>query len=902
MGNNKYGETKMKIRTAVLLMILMIFAAMKVSGPAYSADAGKEKKPAYLDYTLPTDARVADLVTRLTNEEKVSLMHNTSAGVPRLNIKPYEVWNEALHGVARLGNFTVFPQAVAMASTWDPELIHQEATVISDEAWGAINRERKTKGFPPEKYLTWWSPTINMARDPRWGRTPETYGEDPFLTGRMAVAFVRGIQGDDKRYLKSVSTPKHFAANNEEHNRLHGNAWISEKTLREYYFPAFRTAVQEGGAQSVMGAYNAVNGVPCNANRWLLTDVLRNDWGFNGYVVTDCGAGSHMVYEHKYAKTVEEAATLAVKAGVDIECGSNVIRGSILNALKQNMITEGEINLSVSRILRARFKLGMFDPPEINPYSKIPPSVIGEPAHMELARQVSRESIVLLKNDKVNGAPLLPLNINKIKSVTVVGPNAAVLQFGDYSGTPANPPVNPLEGIIAKSGGKFDVNHSVWQPVPLANEYVPVPEGVIWTSANATEPGLTAEYFNGAGFDGAPFLKQVEKELYLFAGNAPAGVKAGGPVSVCWKGAIKPKISGVYYFYVSSWNSNSELFVNGKSAMTFVPVEKKKTTMKAGVPLSVDELNEKPEKRKAAMLLLEADKTYDIEVRSNCVKGAPSVRLTWVPPAKEAAPLSFDKIRKSDVVIAFMGIGQDDDREGKDRDTLDLPFGEDEYLQQLSRLNKNIIVVLINGSPLSINWIKENISAIAEAWYPGEQGGNAIADVLFGDYNPAGRLTMTHYKSVNDLPLFNDYEISRGRTYMYFRKEPLFPFGYGLSYTKFDYSRLSLDKKTARAADTVNVSLKVSNTGARDGDEVVQIYVSDMTGPDRPIKRLRGFKRVNVKKGETKTVTIQVRVRDFEYWNDALKKFVVTPGKYEIQAGASSADIRLKGTINVLCN
>jgi len=889
----------MKNRIAVMVMMAMFVAAALANGAARAAAAGNEKQPAYLDYKLPVDARVADLMSRLTLEEKVSFMHNTSAGVPRLGIKPYEVWNEALHGVAFRGNYTVFPQAVAMSSTWNPDLIYKESTAISDEAWGGINRERAKSGFPPVNNLTWWSPTINMARDPRWGRTPETYGEDPYLTGRIAVAFVRGIQGNDKKYLKAVSTPKHFAANNEEHNRLHGNAWIAEKTLREYYFPAFRKCVQEGRAQSVMGAYNAVNGVPCNGNRWLLTDVLRNDWGFDGFVVTDCGAGAHMVYEHKYAKSPEEAATFAVKAGVDVECGSNVMRGSVLKALEKRMITEQEINLAVSRHLKTRFKLGMFDPPEQIPYSKIPPSVIGSPEHKELARQVSRESIVLLKNDKLNGAPLLPLDINKIKLVTVTGPNANVLQFGDYSGKPANPPVHTLDGIIARSGGKYEVNFAQWQPMPIARVYSPVPEGIISTPSGSNAPGVEVEFFNAAGFDGAPAAKRTDKTLDINPNNAPQGLNAAGPVSARWKGSLKVDKSGIYYFFVSSRNSRSELYVNGKLNMKFDPVEKKAGGMKSGTALTNDQIDDKPERRKATLLLLDAAKKYDIEVRATSAKGAPNARLLWVPPAKETAPLDLQKIARSNVVIAVMGIGQNDYKEGRDRDTLDLPPGQNEYMQQLSELNKNIVVVLINGSPLAINWVKENIPAIVEAWYPGEQGGNAIADVLFGDYNPAGRLTMTHYKSVDDLPPFDDYEVSRGRTYMYFKGEPLFPFGYGLSYTTFKYEGLSLDKKKAGAADTVNVSLKVTNTGSRDGDEVVQVYISDRTGADRPIKRLRGFKRVNIKKGETKTVSIPVAVRDLEYWNDAKKKFEVVPGKYEVQVGASSADIRLKGAFDV---
>jgi beta-glucosidase len=894
----KTRRRAMKKAQILCVVVATAFVLFAMTGTAPAAVAGD--KPPYLDVTLPVETRVADLLSRMTMEEKVSLMNNISYAVPRLNIKAYQYWNETLHGIMGPGKFTVFPQAIAMASTWDPDLIHQVSTSISDEAWAAINRDAPAAGYPGDRFLTFWSPTINMGRDPRWGRTAETYGEDPFLTGRLALSFVRGLQGDDARYIKTVSTPKHFAVNNEEHNRLHGNAWVSETTLREYYFPAFRTAVVDGGAMSVMGAYNAVNFVPCNANRWLLTDVLRNEWGFKGFIVTDCGALSHLIHEHKYAKTPEESATLAIKAGVDVECGSEIIRSAALNAVKEGMLTEDEINVNVARLLKVRFMLGMFDPPEMNPYSKIPPSEIGSPAHVELTRQVSRESIILLKN--AGAAPLLPLDAAKIGSVAIAGPNATSLEFGDYSGKPANPPVNPTEGIVAKVGGKARISTFGWTPLPLSSAYVPVPDRVLKTNSSGA-PGLTAEYFNAAGFDGQPAASRIEKTLSLKQSDLPPAVKPDGPVSVRWKGRLVPEISGIYYIYVMSKSGASELIIDGKPVMEFARAEKKKADLISGQAADLDRMAEKPDRKPAAVVILEAEKSYDFEVRNISPKGTPGARLEWVAPAKEdsaAAQRDIDALRGSGAVIAFMGNTKEEEREGHDREDLDLPFGQTEYVAQLARINPKVIVVLLNGSPLSINWINDNIPSIVEAWYPGEQGGNAIADVLFGDYNPSGRMPMTCHKSVKDLPAFNDYEISHGRTYMYFTGTTLYPFGYGLSYTAFRYGDIVLDKTAAGAADTINVTFSITNTGGADGDEVAQLYVRDVApAVKRPLKRLRGFRRVRVKKGETAKITLPLAIKDIAYWNDSVKKFNVVPGRYEILVGASSADIRLKAQFTV---
>jgi beta-glucosidase-like glycosyl hydrolase len=698
-------------KTTVTLAVLLL----SLTGLILRAqDAGR---PLYLDESAAVDARVEDLLGRLTVDEKIDLLRATSPGVPRLGIPKYYHGNEALHGIVRPGKFTVFPQAIGLASTWDPAFLQEVSGVISDEArarWNELGRGSLQRAQFSD-LLTFWSPTVNMARDPRWGRTPETYGEDPFLTGEMGAAFVRGLQGDDPRYLKVVSTPKHFAANNEEHNRFECNAVISEKQLREYYLPAYESCVRRGGAASIMSAYNAINGIPCTANEWLLTKVLREDWGFQGYVVSDCGAPSCLLDDHHYVASREEAAAAALLAGLDLECGDNIFIEPLRKALDMGLVQESDIDRAVRNVLRSKMRLGVFDDPECNPYNQLSPDIVGSPEHRALALEAARKCLVLLKNEK----KFLPLDADKLASLAVVGLNADVCEFGDYSGEPMGTPVSILDGIKALVGDKVDVRH------------------------------------------------------------AP-------------------------------WGSGEEL----------------------------------------------------------------------------------DLAKASDVVVAVMGINRSIEREGKDRDDLGLPADQEAFLRALYEVNPNIVLVLVAGSSLSIGWEDEHIPAILDAWYPGELGGTAVAEALFGAYNPAGRLPLTWYRSLEDLPPFDDYDITK-RTYKYFEGPVLYPFGHGLSYSTFKYSRLRVKDR----GETVEVSLKLKNRGRLAGDEVVQVYVRlpEYEGK-APVKELRAFQRVHLKKGERKRVTIPIRREDLRYWSVDRQCFVVPEGRLQVFVGSSSADIRLKKT------
>ncbi len=673
------------------------------------------EQPLYLDESAPADARVEDLLGRLTDDEKISLLVATSPGIPRLGIPKYYHGNEALHGIVRPGKFTVFPQAIGLASTWDPDFLQKVSGVISDEArarWNELGRGRyQVNQF--SDLLTFWSPTINMARDPRWGRTPETYGEDPFLTGEMGAAFVRGLQGNDPRYLKVVSTPKHFAANNEEHNRFECNALIEEKQLREYYLPAYESCVRRGGAQSIMSSYNAINGIPSTASHWLLTDVLRGDWGFKGYVVSDCGAAGNLFYDHHYVSSREEAAVAAIKAGLDLECGDDVFRDPLKDALKDGRVTQADVDRAARNVLNARMRLGLFDDPSHVPYNRLSPRIVGSQAHRKLALETARKAIVLLKNENA----FLPLDASQLGSLAVVGVNADKCEFGDYSGEPVTKPVSILEGIRNLVGSQVEVRHAAWQS---------------------------------------------GEELALAA--------------AC------------------------------------------------------------------------------------------------------------------DAVVAVMGIDRSIEREGKDRDDMDLPADQQALLRDLYAANPNLVLVLVAGSSLSITWEEEHLPAIVDAWYPGQEGGTAVAEVLFGRYNPAGRLPLTWYRSVADLPAFDDYDITK-RTYKYFEGPVLYPFGHGLSYTEFHYDNLQVEDR----GETVEVSLDLANAGPMDGDEVVQVYVRlpEYEGK-APLKELRGFRRVHLKKGERQRVHIPLRREDLRYWSPSRRCFVIPEGLPEIYVGASSADIRLE--------
>lgn len=506
----------------------------------------------YLNEKVPVHDRVINLLSQLTIEEKISLLRATAPDIPRLNIPKYYHGNEGLHGVLRPGRFTVFPQAIGLASMWNTDLHFRVATAISDEArarWNELEQGKlQTQQF--SDLLSFWSPTINMARDPRWGRTPETYGEDPFLSGVLGTQFVKGLQGDDPNYLKVVSTPKHFAANNEEHNRFEANPQISERNLREYYLPAFEACVKEGKAASIMTAYNAINDVPCTLNAWLMQQVLRNEWGFKGYVVSDCGGPSLLVHAHHYVKTKEAAATLSIKAGLDLECGDDVYIEPLLNAYKQRMVTEADIDSAAYRVLRVRMLLGLFDKPDKNPYTKISPSVIGSKKHKELALEAAHQSIVLLKNEKNT----LPINTKKIKSIAVVGINAATPEFGDYSGYPVNAPVSVLQGIKDKVGDKVKIIYAPW---------VSAEEGFELITKSYFPEGLKAEYFDNMNLEGQPVVRTDDWINFEPANQAPDPFLPKSPLSIRWTGKLKPTVSGTYTFGFTS-DDGCRLFIDGE--------------------------------------------------------------------------------------------------------------------------------------------------------------------------------------------------------------------------------------------------------------------------------------------------------------------------------------------------
>lgn len=825
----------------------------------------------YKDENAPMHERIMDLLSRLSVEEKISLLRATSPGISRLDIPKYYHGNEALHGVVRPGRFTVFPQAIGLAATWDPVLQEQVATVISDEArarWNELDQGREQKNQFSD-LLTFWSPTVNMARDPRWGRTPETYGEDPYLSGIMGTAFVKGLQGNDSRYLKIVSTPKHFAANNEEHNRFVCNPQISEKQLREYYFPAFEACVKEGKSASIMSAYNALNDVPCTLNAWLLTKVLRNDWGFKGYVVSDCGGPSLLVNAHKYVKTKEAAATLSIKAGLDLECGDDVYDAPLLSAYRQYMVTDADIDSAAYRVLRARMQLGLFDSGEKNPYTKISPDVIGSAEHQEVALNAARECIVLLKNQK----KMLPLNVKKVKSIAVVGINAGNCEFGDYSGSPVIAPVSVLQGIKDRVGDGVKVVYAPWKSAVDGMELI--------QGANFPE-GLKAEYFDNTKLQGAPKVRKEEWINFEPANQAPDPFLPKSPLSARWTGKLRPTVTGQYTFSFTS-DDGCRLSIDGK--------------------MLIDAWQGHAVRTDTATIYLEAGKDYQLKAEYYDNRDYAVAKLQWrVPQVGKVTRLDLygeagKAVRECETVVAVLGINKSIEREGQDRYDIQLPADQREFLQEVYKVNPNIIVVLVAGSSLAINWMDEHIPAIVNAWYPGESGGKAVAEVLFGDYNPGGRLPLTYYKSLDELPPFDDYDITKGRTYKYFKGDVLYPFGYGLSYTSFKYSNLQVED----GEDEINVSFQLKNTGKCAGDEVAQVYVKL---PERnevmPVKELKGFERVSLKGGESKKVTIKLRKDLLRYWDEEQSQFVHPSGDYMIMLGASSADIRLQKIVPVL--
>jgi beta-glucosidase len=728
----------MRMITAILVLLALLTLA-----------PGAQQR-IYLDPSQPIEKRVDDLIPRLTLEEKASLLCTTAPAIDRLKIPPMNGWNQCLHGIVWTKPTTMFPVNISMAATWDPALIHGVAATIGDEGravnnlWPTVQGTTERGGQGQDVTVTadgqrlrhnglvYRSPVINISRDPRWGRILEAFGEDPYLTSRITVAYVKGMQGDDPKYLKLAATLKHYAVNNQEQGRTTLSAEVPERILMEYWLPHFKAGIMEGKATSIMSSYNKLNGVPNAENKFLLTDILRGMWKFDGFVVPDSGAVANLVKTQKAYTTIEEAAAKTVLAGSDLDNADYPT--ALPKALVRGFLTEKDIDQSLRRVLKVRFRLGEFDPPEMVPYRKIPPSLICCPAHRAMTLKTARESIVLLTN-KNN---FLPLDKAKIKTVAVIGPHADVALMGiGYTGL-SSKFVKPLEGIRNKVG-----------------------------------PGIEVLYAQGCDIREAK-----DKDLSLAEAAAAA--------------------------------------------------------------------------------------------------------------------------KKADVAIVFAGLNGQIEREGLDRTSIDLPPIQQELIKRVYETNPKTVLVLLNGGPVTVNWESQNLPAIVEAFYAGEEGGNAMADVLFGDCNPGGRLPYTVYQSLDQIPTMTEYDITRGFTYMYMNGKPLYPFGHGLSYTTFAYSNLSISPNLIPGSGQVTVRVTVRNTGRRTGDEVVQLYVRDVEASvKRPSKELRGFERISLKSGESKTVSFLLQAEKLAFWSSDKKAFVTEPGAFEIMVGSSSEDIRLKGQITV---
>lgn len=832
------------------------------------------------------DERAKELLSQMTLEEKVSQMVFDAPAIERLGIPKYNWWNECLHGVGRAGVATVFPQTIGLAATWNTDLMHHIATAVSDEA-RAKHHEAARRGIR-EIYtgLTFWSPNINIFRDPRWGRGQETYGEDPYLTAQMGVVFVKGLQGDDPRYLKLVATPKHFAVHSgPETDRHHFDAQVNERDMRETYLPAFEACVKEGGAASVMGAYNRVNGEPCCASPTLLEKILRQEWGFDGYVVSDCWAILDIYLHHKVVNTPEEAAALAVKNGCELNCGE--VYPVLVDAVKQGLISEDTIDRAVERLFTARFRLGMVDPPEQVPYAQIPYEIIDSPEHRALALRAARESIVLLKNE----GNLLPLR-KDLGSIAVIGPNADDLQslLGNYSGTPAKA-VTPLEGIRKKisPSAKLYYAHGCGLADGVPPQEVIPSTHLRPVDADADETGLTADYYDHPKFENKPVLSQVDHVIdFIWKDTTPLMGQWGDSFAVRWTGFLVPPESGTYKLGVNGFSAYS-LYLDSELIVDYQDIHH---------PIL-----------KTGEVELEAGRFYSLQLDYVSRGLDPQVQLLWSPPNIDYEARALEAAEKASIVIAVMGLSPTLEGEempvavegfaGGDRTDIKLPRPQEELLKQIHALGRPMVLVLLNGSALAINWAAENIPAIVEAWYPGQAGGDAIADVLFGDYNPSGRLPVTFYRSIEDLPPFEDYQME-GRTYRYFRGEPLFPFGHGLSYTTFEFENLRIHPAEVKIGSKVAIGADVVNTGDRAGDEVVQLYIRHraFTAP-QPTKELRGFKRISLQPGECKTVTFALHTYQLGLCDEAMQ-FVVEPGAVEVMVGNSSHHLPLSGAFEVV--
>jgi len=876
---------------------LLLSIGMALGGWTRAAGQKSSEAP-YLDPSLPVERRVNDLIARMTLEEKVSQLQDNSVAVQRLKIPSYTWGNEGLHGDAFGGYATLFPQTIGMAATFDAALVHDMADVISTEARAKYNEAVRVNRSERFHGITFWAPNINIFRDPRWGRGQETYGEDPYLASRLAVAYVTGLQGDNPRYLKALAGPKHMAVHSGPEGERHRfDSVVSAHDLQDTYLPAFHAALTEGHAGSVMCSYNKINGVPSCANHWMLTDTLRKQWNFTGFIISDCGAVGDISTGQHYAADDEHSSAAAIGAGMDSACdwvpdGHRPEYSYLLEAVKDHLATEAQVDQALRHVLTLRFRLGMFDPPELVPFTTIPLSAIGTPESDAMALQAALESIVLLKNE----AHFLPLgNVTKI---AVVGPSADLTQTveGNYNAVPLNP-ITPIMGIQKRFAGKAGIAYAQGAALisgnPISIEYT-----TLHPRAGSSEFGLEGAYFDNPEFMGKPVVMRTDRTIDFDWNEAnPAPGLPRENYSVRWTGSFTPIAPGDYSIGAKvagcgdcNARERLKLYLDGKL------IVEQGAHQTVAVHFS---------DTKSHSVRLEYAHRY-VETH-HMVPGG--VELLWEPPAGALLGEAVQAARSSDVTVAFVGLSPQLEGEelaiklpgfeAGDRTDLSLPASQTTLLESLAATGKPLVVVLMSGSALSVPFAQQHVKAILEAWYPGQEGGTALAKILAGDRSPSGRLPVTFYSSVEQLPDFHDYSMSK-RTYRYFSGTPSYGFGFGLSYTKFIYSDLKLSSDVLVQASAISASVLVSNAGNVDSDEVVELYLTPPPSPTTPLRKLVGFTRIHLKAGEKRTVTLPLSAdAAMTVMDDGSSKLL--PGQYLLvvagaqpQEASSSAQTRFE--------
>ena len=859
----------------IIFSVLTVFTMM-----AFLPGSEKARKPIYLNTAYSFRERAADLVSRMTPEEKQSQLGNTMAPIPRLGINHYDVWGEALHGVLGRNNnsgmtATSFPNSVAAGATWDPELILRETKVISDEA----------RGFNHDLIftLTYWSPVIEPARDPRWGRTAETFGEDPFLVSQIGKGFVQGMMGDDPHYLKAVPCGKHYFANNTEFNRHTGSADMDDRDMREYYLQPYRTLIGEDRLPAIMTAYSAVNGVPVSASKYLVDTIARKTYGLDGYVTGDCGAISDMVRGHHYAGSNEEAAALGLQSGVDTDCGG-VYQNHALKALEQGLISQGDIDRALVNMFTIRMRLGEFDPPENVPYAGIKPGIINDPSHNDLALEIATKTPVLLKNAAVapSGKRMLPVDLKYVKKIAVLGPQADRVELGDYSGeVEPSLKITPLEGIrhyIGQNGLETEVLYQSGGNTDRKTDFFTL-------SGFATVRG--DEVLNE--YDATKFDASARGLIASarFGQAAVRGIKDGD-----WTLYRNVDLTGVDSIRFT-------MTVSGEGGILEVRVGSS-----TGNVMASERIEGNPQG--GGFRGFGRPRMVPVKLNTLGITGPQDLAFVFrEAPSPGIDREILDMAASADVAVIFVGTDQSTGREESDRFALTLPGNQNELIRAVAGVNPHTVVVLQTMGMVEVESFRNlpNVAGMIWTGYNGQAQGTAMARILFGDVNPGGKLNVTWYKSLSDLPDFNDYSLrgengTDGRTYWYFDKDVSYEFGYGLSYTTFEYSDFAISRTEITPNGRVTVSVDVKNAGEVDGDEVVQVYVRTPDSPaslERPVKRLKGFKRVTIPRGQTKKVEIEIDCSDLWFWDPGQNRITFDPGRYIFEIGSSSRDIR--GTV-----